>query len=79
MSRAVACEIVKVLATRKRVSVAQIQQVVGGHESNIREWLYEMRAQGLVRRTDQTIMRFKDPNVRGRGKYEQGIWEWIPT
>ena len=76
MSRDTACRLVKECATRKVFTVAEIANALVQHESNIREWLYEMDHQGIARITGYTH-RSMLPGGPTKGKSMVQVWEWL--
>lgn len=76
MSREIALELVKALATAKRASVSTLSKAVATEESNIREWLYAMEAKGMAKPSGKEP-RIVPPGYSPQGKRMVQVWEWL--
>jgi hypothetical protein len=66
---------VKGMLELKLFTVAQLQAHTKQEESNVREWLYEFEADGLVRNP------VRAKAIEGTGNRHKGqapgLWEWV--
>ena len=76
MSREIALELVKSLATRKFATVPQLLKDVATEESNVREWLYAMEVKKMAR-PNGMVPRQIEPGAPTRGKRMIQVWEWL--
>lgn len=76
MSRHKVCALFKALATLDAPTVKDLAQASGFEDTNVREWLYALRAQGVVARGER-VARKVLPGRSTRGKQKCGTWEFL--
>ena len=71
MSRAFACELFALLLTREKFTVKRLADELETHESNVRDWLYELQRRALV----DPVGNETRPRGTGRGLSTSQLWQ----